>query len=225
MILVNHQPHYLASVQFFSRMKRCDYFILADNVQFEKGDWQNRNRILHPQGVKLLTIPVKRGMKKIQETELVDHSWIKQHEDIITQAYSKSLGWINISKYLRWARVSYANSIYLGDVTLDFIDYFYRHLGFKNSLYKGSIIDDNREFESPSHRLYEECKSLDCNTYLCGESGWKYINRLLFEDVEIKRDEWVAKEYPQNSKEFIPNLSILDLISAFKTLNEVYDFL
>ena len=40
-------------------MDQADCFVLLDNVQYKKNEWQNRNRIKGPQGPQWLTVPVR----------------------------------------------------------------------------------------------------------------------------------------------------------------------
>ena len=45
MIVSVHQPQYLPWLGYFDKIDRADAFVLLDNVQFKKNEWQNRNRI------------------------------------------------------------------------------------------------------------------------------------------------------------------------------------
>ncbi len=52
------QPTFLPWVGYFDLLDQADEFIFLDNVQFEKQSWQQRNRILGPNGFEWLTVPV-----------------------------------------------------------------------------------------------------------------------------------------------------------------------
>src|SRR3989344_2925711 len=86
MIISGHQPEYLPYLGFFYKMVKADRFILVDNIQFSKGDFQNRNRIRaasDPRGWAWLTVPVVtsgKGYQKIDEIE-IDNStpWARLH--------------------------------------------------------------------------------------------------------------------------------------------------
>ncbi len=58
MIISVHQPQYLPWLGYFDKIKRADIFVLLDNVQFKKNEWQNRNRIKAANGLQWLTVPV-----------------------------------------------------------------------------------------------------------------------------------------------------------------------
>lgn len=41
MIIGIHQPNYLPYLGFFDKMKRSDIFVIYDDAQFEKGEFQH----------------------------------------------------------------------------------------------------------------------------------------------------------------------------------------
>jgi hypothetical protein len=59
MIVAIHQPQFMPWLGYFDKMDQPDYFVLLDNVQYKKNEWQNRNRIKSPQGPQWLTVPVQ----------------------------------------------------------------------------------------------------------------------------------------------------------------------
>ena len=58
MIVAIHQPQYLPWIGYFDKLDRADVFVLLDNVQYKKNEWQNRNRIRTSQGWQWITVPV-----------------------------------------------------------------------------------------------------------------------------------------------------------------------
>ena len=47
MIVSIHQPEHFPYLGFFQKMKESDLFIILDDVQFTKGNFQHRNRFLN----------------------------------------------------------------------------------------------------------------------------------------------------------------------------------
>ncbi|MCK5358156.1 MAG: WbqC family protein, partial [Elusimicrobiales bacterium] len=45
-----HQIQYMPGPRFFNKMKKADLFILLDDVQYEKREFQNRNKIRTKEG-------------------------------------------------------------------------------------------------------------------------------------------------------------------------------
>jgi hypothetical protein len=68
--------------------------------------------------------------------------------------------------------------------------------------------------EEPSERLSAICKSLGADTYLSGTGGREYLNIEPFHDKEITVtfQEFEHPIYPQLYGDFVPNLSIIDLL-------------
>lgn len=55
-----HQPEHLPWLGFFHKMAFCDVYVLLDNVQFTKNNYQNRNRLIDEKGtVYWSTVPVR----------------------------------------------------------------------------------------------------------------------------------------------------------------------
>ena len=67
MIIGIHQPNYLPYLGFFDKMMKSDIFVIYDDAQFEKGEFQHRNRIRIYHGWKWLTVPVEKKHIPINE--------------------------------------------------------------------------------------------------------------------------------------------------------------
>ena len=59
MLVTIHQPEHMPWLGFFHKMALADTYVLLDTVQFEKNNWQNRNKFIDRSGnVYWLTVPV-----------------------------------------------------------------------------------------------------------------------------------------------------------------------
>ena len=68
MLVAIHQPEHMPWLGFFEKFLRADVFVVLDDVQFSKGDFQNRNRVKGREGALWLTVPVAhRFGQKINE--------------------------------------------------------------------------------------------------------------------------------------------------------------
>jgi len=92
MIAGIHQPQYLPWLGYFDKIARSDIFILLDDVQFKKNDWQNRNKIHTPQGWQWLTVPVIHNFgQTIVETKIKNVSnWRQAHYKALVLNYSRA---------------------------------------------------------------------------------------------------------------------------------------
>ena len=76
MIVTIHQPQYMPWLGYFDKADRADIFILLDDVQFKKNEWQNRNRIRTSQGWQWFTVPVLHDFgQKINEVKIIACKW------------------------------------------------------------------------------------------------------------------------------------------------------
>ncbi|MGB2630330.1 MAG: WbqC family protein, partial [Candidatus Omnitrophota bacterium] len=76
-----HQPQYLPWLGFFDKMDRADVFVLLDDVQYKKNEWQNRNKIRNVEGWQWLTVPVLHEFgQKISEVKIDNEkNWKDKH--------------------------------------------------------------------------------------------------------------------------------------------------
>ena len=86
-------------------------------------------------------------------------------------------------------------------------------LGIKIEILRESELDVNGE---STERLVNICETLNADTYVSGIGGKNYLNEKLFGDKNIKLEYQNYRHIPYqqiHSKDFIPDLSIIDLIS------------
>ena len=92
MIGVIMQPAYLPWAGYFNLISKADIFVFLNDAQFEKHEWQNRNRILMNEAYHWITVPVSRnGLDtKICEIKISENQpWRKKHLSMIRQTYLK----------------------------------------------------------------------------------------------------------------------------------------
>lgn len=195
-------------------MQRSDIFVIYDDVQYDKHSWRNRNRIKTPKGAHWLTVPV---LLKFDEHPLINEvridnggNWRKKHLFTIGQSYSKAPFY---RQYLPFFEEAYARDWeYLIDLDIYFIIRIAESLGIETSrIIKSSpmAITGDR-----IGRLIAICKRLKADTFYEGASGKNYIDeeRFLAEGIRVVFQDYRHPVYPQLYGEFIPHLSIIDLL-------------
>lgn len=211
MTIAIHQPEYLPWPGFFNKMLGCDTYVVLDTVEFSRGGFQNRNRIKLRGKAKWLTIPIS-GSTMIPINEIkIDNSktWQRTHLDTLKQAYGKSRFFGELADFL--------NDIYarpfekLVDANLAVIKYFMNFFGIKRNLVLSSEINPGGR---RTDLLIDICRKLGADAYLSGIGGKNYLERDKFQEAEIKLmfQNFTPTQYPQSDGEFIPYLSVLDLI-------------
>lgn len=215
MLCAIHQPQYLPWLGYFEKMARADVFVLLDNVQFKKNEWQNRNRIRTSQGWQWLTVPVLHNHGQlISEVKLnADVDWRQQHRKAIEFSYKKAPFF---AEY--WPRLS---PVYerewatLGELNIAVVKLLAELLGIRTKLVVASALPVTSE---KTQRLIDICRSVGCDSYLAGAGCAAYMDFELFRSsgVGVEQQDYKHPRYPQlwsrAGEEFVPYLSVLDLL-------------
>src|SRR5436190_18540892 len=91
MLVAMHQPDHLPWIGFFQKILRADLFVLLDDVQFSRGDFQNRNRVKGPVSVQWLTVPVDHSFPaRFDTVGISGHAWQQKHWKTLVSCYGRS---------------------------------------------------------------------------------------------------------------------------------------
>ncbi len=211
MLIAVHQPQYLPWLGYVDKIDKAEVFVILDNVQFKKNEWQNRNRVKTAQGWQWITVPVLyKFPEKINEVRINnDTNWNRKHLQALITNYSKAPCFANYKSYFEdifsrsWDR--------LVDINIEIIKFLISALELKTKLVMAS---DLKLREEPTERLVDICKTLNGNKYLAGRGGANYMNLEKFdkEGIEIVFQDFKHPVYNQLYKDFEPNMSAIDLL-------------
>ncbi|MEW9669175.1 WbqC family protein [Ammoniphilus sp. 3BR4] len=214
MIVTIHQPEHLPWLGFFQKMKHADCMVLLDNVDYRKNYFQNRNRILTSNGITYLTLPV---LPRLSASKLIKD--IRNSQDSrIMKKYLKTLYYAYYQHphfkehYKSIKRILERNSGYLAELNIAIIDYISHALGINTTIIKAS---DLHVTGNKSELLLNICKETGADIYLSGPSGKAYLDEALFRknNISVLYHQFNHPVYPQlHSKEFVPQLSSIDLL-------------
>ena len=218
------QPTYLPWMGYFDMMDEADIFVFYDDVQFSVQSWQQRNKIKTAQGWTWLTVPVVRQFGSlINDTRINNNSnWNKKHWESIKQSYSKAPFF---EEYGSIFKEIYENEWeYLPDLNMTLIKTLKEMLGLKAKL----IVSSDLSIEGvKTERLLTTLKKLGASEYISGPGAKNYLEVNGFRENNIKLYwyEYQHPVYPQIRGEFIPYLSVIDLLlntgdAAIKHLRE-----
>lgn len=216
MIAAIHQPQYLPWIGYFDKIRRADVFIFLDNVQFKKNEWQNRNRLLTPQGAQWITVPVLHDFgQKINETK-INHQvhWKKKHLATFEANYgrAKHYDWV-MGKLHPVYESEWSN---LAEVNIAAVHILMGLLGIPTKTFVASEYPTSDE---KTMRLIDLCKQFHADTYLSGMDGSKYMDVEKFRqnNIAIVTQTYVHPVYPQfrgefKNQSFVSHLSVFDLL-------------
>ena len=208
-----HQPDFFPYPGFFNKIFLSDVFVILDRTQFEFGI-TNRNKIITPEGTwTRISVPVKNGQKFFQINDVKinnDMNWKEKNLDLISKSYSKSKFFdlyntpINSIFEEKWE--------YLIDLNIKILKTIFEWLDVKTKIIFESELNVKG---TSSEKLLNICKQIDATKYVSGSGGKNYLDEKIFQKnhIDIEYQKYTPILYSQlNSKSFIPNLSILDLL-------------
>ena len=213
MLVAIHQPEHLPWLGFFEKMLRADAFVLLDDVQFSKGDFQNRNRVKGRGGAQWLTVPVAhRFGQRIDEVETAGDGWREKHWKTLVSCYARARHFDAFAGgfedlYARpWAKLS--------ELNVAAIQMLARAFGLEQKFVLSSSLGAGGQ---KSELVLNICKSVGASGYYSGRAGGTYLDADAFRraGVEIVVQEFEHPVYEQLfMKEcgFVPNLSAVDLL-------------
>lgn len=214
MILSAHQPYFCPYPGYFAKAMNSHVFVLLDSVQFPRGGtWITRNRFKNDRGTFWVSMPVwkkGRGLQKINEVRICHESRSnRKHLESLKCAYAHAP---YLEEHLPLFERTFSERYdRIGDVDIEIITYAAECLGIpaRTVLLSGLDIP-----ERGSGLITALCRALGASEYLAFSSARKYLDEDLFRKagVRISFIDPPAPIYPQLWGNFIPNLSVFDLL-------------
>jgi len=213
LIISIHQPNYLPYPGFFHKVSHSDVLIVQDVTKFDER-FSNRNKIISSTEWTWLTVPIKKNHKDylLKDVQIFnDLKWNKVHRKKLESAYNKSNFFnkyntdLNLILEQKWEM--------LLELNMTIIKKINDWLKIKTKIIYESELGIEGE---ATNRLINICKAVNADVYLSGDMGHDYLNEELFKqnEIELRYQNYTPKQYNQIlSREFIPNLSIIDMLS------------
>ena len=194
-------------IKFFLQKK----FVFLDDVQYQKNEFQNRNKIRVFNGEMWLTVPVKTKSNTLLKDVKIDYTsnWIKKHIKSIELNYSNSKFFNNYWSELESIfKRKYDN---LMELNIEMIKFFLEKLKINTKTIFSSELNIS---DKSSDRILKICKALDADTYISGISGKNYLNLDDFEknSINVIFQKFQHPTYQQVFEPFHLNMSAMDLL-------------
>ena len=214
MIVSIHQPNYIPWIGFFHKLLLSDTYVVFDDVQFPRGkDYANRNQIKTNNGKMWLTASVlgKKDLKPWNQIEINNNGWKEKHLNNIESFYKKTPYFKSYFLFLK--RIYENDHKLLLDLNLDLIVFF---LGCLDKIPNIILSSDIKTELTGLDKILYILKNQNATKYISGdgEGSKRYIDEQLFKDnnIELIWQNYKHPTYKQLYGEFIPYLSILDLL-------------
>ena len=205
------QPYFFPYIGYFQLIKAVDKYVIYDDVNYIKGGWINRNRILLNKQDFLLNINLRGAspFKKINEIN-IDNNRDKILKTI-AQAYKKapyySEAYNLIEKIINYDSDNLA--VFLTNSLIRISDY----LGINTEFIISSDIEKNNELKG-QEKVLSICKLLEATEYYNAIGGQELYSVSDFKEkgIDLHFLKVNPIEYAQFDNEFIPHLSIIDVL-------------
>ena len=205
------QPYFMPYVGYFQLMAAVDKYVIFDDVNYIKRGWSARNNILVNGQKHLFNIAVEGGSQNNLYTQVKVIDDFSKLRKTLEMAYKKAPYYnetMNIleqvfayedKRFNHFMRNSYS-------IILDY-------LGIETEFLFSSDLSNDKNLKGKD-KILDICIILGANEYYNAIGGQELYNRQEFDDNGIKLGfvEPTLEPYPQLSKEFLPGLSIIDML-------------
>ena len=220
------QPYFFPYLGYWQLINAVDKFVLLDDVNFIMRGYINRNSILVNKKQNLFTIPLDKPSqnKLIKETKLKFDAKSKDNfKKTLELAYKKAPEFNNFYPVIEDI-INYSTE----DLT-QYIKYsienVQKYLNINTSILISSEIQKNNSLKG-EERIIEINKQLKSAVYINPIGGMELYNSENFkkEGIELKFIKMNEIIYKQFNNEFIPNLSMIDIL-MFNSQNKIKEML
>jgi hypothetical protein len=206
------QPYFLPYLGYFQLIHSADTFVIYDDVNYIKGGWINRNRILGRQAdSELITLEVLGASpnKLINEVEVGRNrqKLLKTIAQRYTRAPQFDAIYPLVSQILAVDESNLTRFLFLQ------LQLICRYLDIEPTWKLSSDITEDSNFKGQD-RVIAICQALGASTYINASGGKSLYSHAAFDEqqLELSFIESKAIEYQQFSDDFVPFLSIVDVL-------------
>lgn len=224
--IVIMQPYCFPYIGYFHLIDASDLFVFYDDVHFIKKGWIHRNRLLLNGKDHGFTIPIKDASQNrlINETRLaIDGKWKETFNKTLEFAYRKAPFFSPVMDLINSTFASEHDNI--SDLAITSVVKVCEYLGIKLNYAKSSVLSPETRGMEKADRLIEISKRSGYTRYINAAGGIELYNKDCFKakGVDLGFVQSSSVEYKQFSNEFVPGLSIIDVM-MFNDVNTIKKF-
>lgn len=215
------QPYFLPYIGYFQLMAAVDSFIVYDNIKYTKKGWINRNRILLNDQDCTFTLPLKK-----------DSDFL----DVCQRSISADFGRLSLLNKIKGAyqQAPYFKTVFpfiedvinypdnnLFNYIMNSLVRLKDYLGLRCQLHISSTIGIDHSLKSET-KVIELCTAMRATAYINPPGGRELYTADTFsrKGIDLCFIQPKLIEYPQFGGEFVPWLSIIDLL-MFNNVREI----
>lgn len=229
------QPYLFPYIGYYQMIKCSDIFVVADDVQYIKKGWINRNRILLNGEAEMITMPLKSASSflNINERYFSNHPDSKGRRTFmnkIENSYYKAPEFSVVFPLLE--RIINFENNNVADFLINSIKVICQYLDIKTEL----LVESDFNLSPVLHyqdTVIHICKELKAKRYINSIGGMDLYSNKKFKENDIHLKFIKTREslkYRQYYDKFVPNLSIVDVMmfnspQKIQTMLTAYDLI
>jgi hypothetical protein len=208
------QPYFLPYIGYLQLMNAVDKFVLYDDVNYINKGWINRNRILVNGKDYLFTVPLKEASqnKLINEICLSDDpKWRGKLLKTFEQAYKKAPFYL--TAFAVTEKIINLEAEKLNEWLAAGFSVLADYLHIQTEIVSGSGVYHNTHLKA-QERILDICRQENADHYINPIGGTELYDKPVFGASGIQLSFLKSRPviYPQFKNEFIPWLSIVDIM-------------
>ncbi len=218
------QPYFMPYIGYFQLMKAVDRYVVYDDVNYIKGGWVSRNNIVVNGEKKMFTITLRGASpnKLFNEIEIGDD--FKKMTKTLQLNYSKSPYFEEIMRLMNniFSFPDKQLALFIANSFKEILAY----LSINTEILISSDLHKDCSLKG-KNKVLQICQILGADTYYNAIGGRDLYSKEEFmeQGINLYFVETQEKKYPQLSKEFIPSLSIIDVLmnNSIAEINDLLD--
>jgi len=216
------QPYFFPYLGYFHLAKEVDVMVFADDYQYVKQSWINRNKILVNGKIQYLTLPLTRASDYLPINQRLVSSTFNAQKmlRLIDNSYRNADGFKGHSEYIQDLLMT--NSSNLDQYLIRTLESIFQYLRINCRILRTSQLS-NLENKSGEEKIFEICNQLGSSNYINAIGGKSLYSAEKFQEhgIDLKFVNSKFEPYEQLNDEFVPGLSIIDLLLNINSNEEL----
>lgn len=208
------QPYFFPYIGYWQLMNAVDLYVVYDDVNYIKGGWINRNRIINNNQICYFNVILKESSpnKLINQIEINnDARLIAKNERILAASYKKAPYFDDVFPMIEQILSNETSN--LAEYLLYSLRTVSHYLDIETEIVLSSSIHKNCKLKGQD-KVLELCELMGATEYFNAIGGRELYS---FEDfaerkIQLKFLETGDVCYKQWDAPFVPNLSIIDVL-------------
>lgn len=219
------QPYLFPYIGYFSLIRNTDHFVFFDTPQYIRKGWINRNRILGATGGDVyFTVPVEKCPREtpINEVKIsYKENWKEKWMGQFTVYKKRAPYYATVMQLIQ--DVLNCHTPYISELAINSVIKTCQYLGIELNYDIYSHMDlPLVHVDAPDEWALEITKAMQYDTYVNPPGGKTFFDADKYQkaNIELEFLTQELQEYNQRVREFVPGLSILDVM-MFCTPKEI----